>query len=181
MLFCCPVHLGVIRACSSGCTKWNIFVLEKQFFFSNVVYGIQHTLSTFQSIISNGGGCMHPNICLRQMLPYIRSFFVKLNTLMPSAKSRLILIYTVVEQSLMVVYQTLFFFLRLILTAFFFVAVFSSKWFTAVLIKSACFQYRSINHRVDAGSLRLYRWYYSRICQWWVCTFHQLWLIFKLV
>uniref|UniRef100_M4AHE5 Two pore segment channel 2 n=1 Tax=Xiphophorus maculatus TaxID=8083 RepID=M4AHE5_XIPMA len=26
--------------------------------------------------------------------------------------------------------------------------------------------YRSINHRVDAGSLRLYRWYYSRICQW---------------
>uniref|UniRef100_A0A3B5QFX2 Two pore segment channel 2 n=1 Tax=Xiphophorus maculatus TaxID=8083 RepID=A0A3B5QFX2_XIPMA len=85
---------------------------------------------------------------------------------MPSAKSRLILIYTVVEQSLMVVYQTLFFFLRLILTAFFFVAVFSSKWFTAVLIKCACFQYRSINHRVDAGSLRLYRWYYSRICQW---------------
>uniref|UniRef100_A0A8P4K981 Two pore channel protein 2 n=1 Tax=Dicentrarchus labrax TaxID=13489 RepID=A0A8P4K981_DICLA len=26
--------------------------------------------------------------------------------------------------------------------------------------------YRSINHRVDASSLRLYRWYYSRICQW---------------
>uniref|UniRef100_A0A7N6FGZ6 Ion transport domain-containing protein n=1 Tax=Anabas testudineus TaxID=64144 RepID=A0A7N6FGZ6_ANATE len=29
-----------------------------------------------------------------------------------------------------------------------------------------CSQYRSINHRVDASSLRLYRWYYSRICQW---------------
>uniref|UniRef100_A0A3Q2X5B9 Two pore segment channel 2 n=1 Tax=Haplochromis burtoni TaxID=8153 RepID=A0A3Q2X5B9_HAPBU len=28
------------------------------------------------------------------------------------------------------------------------------------------FQYRSINHRVDAGSLRLYRWYYSGIIQW---------------
>ncbi|KAM9861356.1 two pore channel protein 2 [Aulostomus maculatus] len=27
-------------------------------------------------------------------------------------------------------------------------------------------QYRSINHRVDARSLHLYRWYYSRICQW---------------
>uniref|UniRef100_A0AAY5EHS8 Two pore channel protein 2 n=1 Tax=Electrophorus electricus TaxID=8005 RepID=A0AAY5EHS8_ELEEL len=27
-------------------------------------------------------------------------------------------------------------------------------------------QYRSINHKVDSGSLRLYRWYYSRICQW---------------
>uniref|UniRef100_A0A672ZA64 Ion transport domain-containing protein n=1 Tax=Sphaeramia orbicularis TaxID=375764 RepID=A0A672ZA64_9TELE len=27
-------------------------------------------------------------------------------------------------------------------------------------------QYRSINHRVDSRSLRLYRWYYSRICQW---------------
>uniref|UniRef100_A0A3Q1CYB7 Ion transport domain-containing protein n=1 Tax=Amphiprion ocellaris TaxID=80972 RepID=A0A3Q1CYB7_AMPOC len=26
--------------------------------------------------------------------------------------------------------------------------------------------YRSIYHRVDASSLRLYRWYYSRICQW---------------
>uniref|UniRef100_A0A673WXP2 Two pore segment channel 2 n=1 Tax=Salmo trutta TaxID=8032 RepID=A0A673WXP2_SALTR len=26
--------------------------------------------------------------------------------------------------------------------------------------------YRSINHRVDANSLRLYRWYYSRIWQW---------------
>uniref|UniRef100_A0A671X6L3 Two pore channel protein 2 n=1 Tax=Sparus aurata TaxID=8175 RepID=A0A671X6L3_SPAAU len=26
--------------------------------------------------------------------------------------------------------------------------------------------YRSINHRVDASSLRMYRWYYSRICQW---------------
>ncbi|MGH0159732.1 UNVERIFIED_CONTAM: hypothetical protein FKN15_037672 [Acipenser sinensis] len=27
-------------------------------------------------------------------------------------------------------------------------------------------QYRSINHRVDSKSLRLYRWYYSKICQW---------------
>uniref|UniRef100_A0A665U7U1 Ion transport domain-containing protein n=1 Tax=Echeneis naucrates TaxID=173247 RepID=A0A665U7U1_ECHNA len=27
-------------------------------------------------------------------------------------------------------------------------------------------QYRSINHRVDARSLCLYRWYYSRTCQW---------------
>ncbi|KAG9352141.1 hypothetical protein JZ751_020554 [Albula glossodonta] len=27
-------------------------------------------------------------------------------------------------------------------------------------------QYRSINHRVDSRSLWLYRWYYSRICQW---------------
>ncbi|XP_056268387.1 two pore channel protein 2 isoform X2 [Pseudoliparis swirei] len=34
-----------------------------------------------------------------------------------------------------------------------------------VLIEDAV-QYRSINHRVDALSLRLYRWYYSRICQW---------------
>ncbi|XP_068429989.1 two pore channel protein 2 [Clinocottus analis] len=34
-----------------------------------------------------------------------------------------------------------------------------------VLIEDAV-QYRSINHRVDARSLRLYRWYYSRICQW---------------
>uniref|UniRef100_A0A8B9FDE8 Ion transport domain-containing protein n=1 Tax=Amazona collaria TaxID=241587 RepID=A0A8B9FDE8_9PSIT len=28
------------------------------------------------------------------------------------------------------------------------------------------FQYRSINHRVDSKSLWLYRWYYSRTCQW---------------
>ncbi|XP_076579712.1 two pore channel protein 2 [Chaetodon auriga] len=35
----------------------------------------------------------------------------------------------------------------------------------AVFIEDAI-QYRSINHRVDASSLRLYRWYYSRICQW---------------
>uniref|UniRef100_A0A8C8SNV7 Two pore channel protein 2 n=1 Tax=Pelusios castaneus TaxID=367368 RepID=A0A8C8SNV7_9SAUR len=27
-------------------------------------------------------------------------------------------------------------------------------------------QYRSINHRLDSKSLWLYRWYYSRICQW---------------
>ncbi|XP_061819819.1 two pore channel protein 2 isoform X1 [Nerophis lumbriciformis] len=35
----------------------------------------------------------------------------------------------------------------------------------AVLIEDAI-QYRSINHRVDANSLCLYRWYYSRIFQW---------------
>uniref|UniRef100_A0A8C0IIN6 Ion transport domain-containing protein n=1 Tax=Bubo bubo TaxID=30461 RepID=A0A8C0IIN6_BUBBB len=29
-----------------------------------------------------------------------------------------------------------------------------------------CLQYRSINHRVDSKSLWLYRWYYSRTCQW---------------
>lgn len=29
-----------------------------------------------------------------------------------------------------------------------------------------CFQYRSINHKVDAKSLRFYRWYYSTACQW---------------
>ncbi|KAB1251717.1 Two pore calcium channel protein 2 [Camelus dromedarius] len=28
------------------------------------------------------------------------------------------------------------------------------------------FQYRSINHRMDASSLWLYRWYYSSLCQW---------------
>ncbi|XP_034382532.1 two pore calcium channel protein 2 isoform X2 [Cyclopterus lumpus] len=34
-----------------------------------------------------------------------------------------------------------------------------------VLIEDAV-QYRSINHRMDARSLSLYRWYYSRLCQW---------------
>uniref|UniRef100_A0AAY4EDB6 Ion transport domain-containing protein n=1 Tax=Denticeps clupeoides TaxID=299321 RepID=A0AAY4EDB6_9TELE len=34
----------------------------------------------------------------------------------------------------------------------------------AVFIEDAI-QYRSINHRVDARSLRWYRWYYSRLCQ----------------
>uniref|UniRef100_A0A663MHU1 Ion transport domain-containing protein n=1 Tax=Athene cunicularia TaxID=194338 RepID=A0A663MHU1_ATHCN len=29
-----------------------------------------------------------------------------------------------------------------------------------------CLQYRSINHRVDSKSLWLYRWYYSKTCQW---------------
>lgn len=28
------------------------------------------------------------------------------------------------------------------------------------------FQYRSINHRMDARSLWLYRWYYSSSSQW---------------
>ncbi|KAK2853396.1 hypothetical protein Q5P01_006057 [Channa striata] len=36
----------------------------------------------------------------------------------------------------------------------------------AVIFIEDAIQYRSINHRVDASSLRLYRWYYSRICQW---------------
>ncbi|KAM3876875.1 two pore channel protein 2 [Diretmus argenteus] len=36
----------------------------------------------------------------------------------------------------------------------------------AVIFIEDAIQYRSINHRVDAGSLRLYRWYYSRLCQW---------------
>uniref|UniRef100_A0A8U7MB49 Two pore segment channel 2 n=1 Tax=Corvus moneduloides TaxID=1196302 RepID=A0A8U7MB49_CORMO len=31
---------------------------------------------------------------------------------------------------------------------------------------ASCLQYRSINHRVDSKSLWLYRWYYSRTCQW---------------
>ncbi|KAM6980649.1 two pore channel protein 2 [Aplochiton taeniatus] len=35
----------------------------------------------------------------------------------------------------------------------------------AVFIEDAI-KYRSINHRVDSSSLYLYRWYYSRICQW---------------
>ncbi|XP_067304419.1 two pore channel protein 2 [Pseudorasbora parva] len=36
----------------------------------------------------------------------------------------------------------------------------------AVVFIEDAIQYRSINHRVDSGSLQLYRWYYSRICQW---------------
>ncbi|XP_031704627.1 two pore channel protein 2 [Anarrhichthys ocellatus] len=36
----------------------------------------------------------------------------------------------------------------------------------AVVLIEDAIQYRSINHRVDARSLCLYRWYYSRICQW---------------
>ncbi|XP_037102550.1 two pore calcium channel protein 2 isoform X3 [Syngnathus acus] len=36
----------------------------------------------------------------------------------------------------------------------------------AVVLIEDAIQYRSINHRVDARSLRLYRWYYSRIYQW---------------
>lgn len=36
----------------------------------------------------------------------------------------------------------------------------------AVVFIEDAIKYRSINHRVDAGSLRLYRWYYSGIIQW---------------
>lgn len=36
----------------------------------------------------------------------------------------------------------------------------------AVVFIEDAIQYRSINHRVDARSLHLYRWYYSRLCQW---------------
>uniref|UniRef100_A0AAQ4PVV8 Ion transport domain-containing protein n=1 Tax=Gasterosteus aculeatus aculeatus TaxID=481459 RepID=A0AAQ4PVV8_GASAC len=36
----------------------------------------------------------------------------------------------------------------------------------AVVLIEDAMQYRSINHRVDARSLRLYRGYYSWICQW---------------
>ncbi|TRZ01939.1 hypothetical protein DNTS_032274 [Danionella cerebrum] len=36
----------------------------------------------------------------------------------------------------------------------------------AVIFIEDAVQYRSINHRVDSGSLQLYRWYYSSICQW---------------
>ncbi|XP_017275020.1 two pore calcium channel protein 2 isoform X2 [Kryptolebias marmoratus] len=38
----------------------------------------------------------------------------------------------------------------------------------AVVFIEDAIHYRSINHRVDAQSLRLYRWYYSRICQWFL-------------
>lgn len=36
----------------------------------------------------------------------------------------------------------------------------------AVVFIEDAIQYRSINHRVDSSSLCLYRWYYSRLCQW---------------
>ncbi|XP_056657158.1 two pore channel protein 2 [Monodelphis domestica] len=35
----------------------------------------------------------------------------------------------------------------------------------AVVLIEDAIQYRSINHRMDAASLALYRWYYSRLCQ----------------
>ncbi|XP_006210790.2 two pore channel protein 2 isoform X2 [Vicugna pacos] len=36
----------------------------------------------------------------------------------------------------------------------------------AVVFIEDAIQYRSINHRMDASSLWLYRWYYSSLCQW---------------
>ncbi|NXB11252.1 TPC2 protein, partial [Cnemophilus loriae] len=36
----------------------------------------------------------------------------------------------------------------------------------AIVFIEDAIQYRSINHRVDSSSLWLYRWYYSRTCQW---------------
>lgn len=45
---------------------------------------------------------------------------------------------------------------------------------TVVLITSPLLQYRSINHRVDTRSLSMYRWYYSRICQWYVHSNQKL-------
>ncbi|KAL8169742.1 UNVERIFIED_CONTAM: Two pore calcium channel protein 2 [Gekko kuhli] len=36
----------------------------------------------------------------------------------------------------------------------------------AVVFIEDAIQYRSIYHRVDSDSLWLYRWYYSRVCQW---------------
>ncbi|KAG7455724.1 two pore calcium channel protein 2 [Solea senegalensis] len=36
----------------------------------------------------------------------------------------------------------------------------------AIVFIEDAIQYRSINHRVDTRSLYLYRWYYSKICQW---------------
>ncbi|XP_060796924.1 two pore channel protein 2 isoform X2 [Neoarius graeffei] len=36
----------------------------------------------------------------------------------------------------------------------------------AVVFIEDAIEYRSINHKVDSRSLSLYRWYYSRICQW---------------
>ncbi|XP_034164461.1 two pore channel protein 2 isoform X1 [Pangasianodon hypophthalmus] len=36
----------------------------------------------------------------------------------------------------------------------------------AVVFIEDAIQYRSINHKVDLRSLSLYRWYYSRTCQW---------------
>nr|KAF6439331.1 two pore segment channel 2 [Molossus molossus] len=36
----------------------------------------------------------------------------------------------------------------------------------AVVFIEDAIQYRSINHRMDARSMWLYRWYYSDVCQW---------------
>ena len=36
----------------------------------------------------------------------------------------------------------------------------------AVVLIEDAIQYRSINHRMDARSLWLCRWYYSSTCQW---------------
>uniref|UniRef100_A0A8C9U7Z2 Two pore segment channel 2 n=1 Tax=Scleropages formosus TaxID=113540 RepID=A0A8C9U7Z2_SCLFO len=44
-------------------------------------------------------------------------------------------------------------------------AVRTDRIIQAVVFIEDAIHYRSINHRVDSRSLRLYRWYYSRICQ----------------
>ncbi|XP_066504025.1 two pore channel protein 2 [Hoplias malabaricus] len=36
----------------------------------------------------------------------------------------------------------------------------------AVVFIEDAIHYRSINHKVDSESLRIYRWYYSRLCRW---------------
>ncbi|KAM9409779.1 two pore channel protein 2 [Pholidichthys leucotaenia] len=51
----------------------------------------------------------------------------------------------------------------------------------AVVFIEDAIQYRSINHRVDSSSLRLYRGYYSRICQWGLGLFIAVVLLLAFV